>query len=161
MRIMGIDPGSRSTGYAVIDVDGSVLKLLGMGVIKNGDTALHERIRKIALGVDELIEEFQPGLVVVETPYWGKGAQSSMMVAEVRGAILASAARKNVQTEGIAPARVKKAVTGRGQATKEQVEFMVKRMVGISGDIKPKDASDALAVAIAYSHRLGPGGIKG
>jgi crossover junction endodeoxyribonuclease RuvC len=159
VRILGIDPGSHITGYAVIDVSGNTIRLAAMNVIRAGDGSLEERLLAIHKGIQGVIDEFKPDYAVMETSYWGKSAQSSMKVAEARGAIVAAVAERGIALAEISPAEVKKGVTGRGQASKEQVEFMVKRMAGIDGDIRPRDASDALAIAIAYSNRMAPGGI--
>ena len=159
MRILGIDPGSHITGYAVIDVSGNTIRLVEMNAIKAGDGSLGERLLTIHKGIQGVIEKFKPDCAVMETSYWGKSAQSSIKVAEARGAIVTAVAGRDIALAEISPAEVKKGVTGRGQASKEQVEFMVKRMAGIDGDIRPRDASDALAIAMAYSNRMTPGGM--
>jgi len=160
VRILGIDPGSHITGYAVIDVSGNTIRKVAMDVIKAGDGSLGQRLSTIYNRVQALIDEFKPEYAVMETSYWGKSAQSSIKVAEARGAIVAAVAGRNIPVAEISPAEVKKGVTGRGQASKEQVEFMVKRIAGIAGDIRPRDASDALAISIAYSNRMTPGGAR-
>jgi len=161
VKILGIDPGTRTTGYAVVSVSGSDVKLNTVGVINAPEEKLADRFLHVVRGVEAIISEQRPDAVVVEASYWGRGAQSSMKVAEVRGAIIAAAAGKGLPVDEITPAEVKKGVVGRGQASKEQVEFMVKRILGIGGRISPSDASDALAIAIAYSNRIGSGGAVG
>ncbi|MBN1807549.1 MAG: crossover junction endodeoxyribonuclease RuvC [Planctomycetes bacterium] len=157
MRILGIDPGSVTTGYAAVEVSGSRTTLVECGVIRPGKCGLPERLARISAETGRLVERIAPDAVVVETSYWGRSAQSSIKVAEVRGAIISTAAARGVKVHELAPAEVKKGVTGRGQASKEQVEFMVKRIAGLDGEISPKDASDAMAIAIAFSNRAVPG----
>lgn len=155
MRVFGIDPGTRCCGYALVDSEGSRLFLRCLGVIRPPEGSLAMRLHHVWESIDRLLEEGKPQVAAVETSYWGRGAQSSLKIGQVRGVILAVMAGRGLEPLELSPAEVKKSVTGRGQAHKKQVEFMVRRMLGLRDDIKPRDASDALALAIAALHRSG------
>ena len=155
MRVLGIDPGTRCCGYALVDSQGSHTRLVDLGVIRPPSGSIAMRLHHVGQSISSIIEKGEPDAAAVETSYWGRGAQSSLKIGQVRGVILAAVAAAGIEPVELAPAEVKKAVTGRGQAHKEQVEFMVKRILGLKGDIGPSDASDALALAIAALHRSG------
>lgn len=155
MRVLGIDPGSRVCGFALIDAHGSRMRLVELGVIRPPDGSTAARLAVIGQRISSIIEKYRPDCAGLETSYWGRGPQSSLRVGEVRGVVLGTMASHGLEPLEVSPTEIKKAVTGRGQARKEQVEFMVKRILGLSGDIRPRDASDALALAIAVLHRRG------
>lgn len=152
MIILGIDPGSRATGYGVIST-GPVARMLGGGVIKTDSKApLPERLHTIHAAVAEVIAEYKPSVVAVEDLFNAKNARSSLILGHARGVILLAGAEAGLLVSEYAPREVKQSLTGNGGATKEQVLFMVQRLLGVK-DKMPLDQSDALAVALTHMSR--------
>ncbi len=147
---MGVDPSLRSTGYAVISIEDKI-KLLDLGVIRTSSKDRIEcRIQEIFKGVLELIDLFSPYLLSLETAFLGKNFQSSMKIGYAKSVIMLAAVQNNLILKEIAPRQVKKAICGKGSATKEQVSFMLEKLIDYSFTKKiPNDASDALAIALA------------
>ncbi|MEI6846670.1 MAG: crossover junction endodeoxyribonuclease RuvC [Chlorobiaceae bacterium] len=149
MVVLGIDPGSLNTGYGMIRQESGVLTVLGYGVIR-----LHvrkcqvERIGQIYRELDTVITSFRPERVVLETVFLSRNVQSALKLGQVRGAVIALAMNRNLSVHEYAPREVKSAVTGTGSATKEQVAFMVARLLGIHQVLKPYDVTDALGIAL-------------
>ena len=155
MRILGIDPGSRHTGYGVLDKRGSRLKPVGHGRISCPARApLPERLALLSRGLRGLLERFEPDAAVLEAVYRGINPRSLIALAQARGALIAVLALEGVPIEEYAPTEVKSAVTGYGRADKQQVAEMVRRTLGLGREPLPSDASDALAAAICYAQRL-------
>lgn len=154
VRILGIDPGLRHTGWGIILVDGPRLSHIAHGVIKP-DTSLPlaERLAVIYRGVTELTSKYRPGLGGVEETLVNAGPQSALKLGQARGAAMTALAIAGVDVAEFAPRRVKQTVVGTGKADKEQIMFMVKRLLPRAGDMT-SDAADALACAIcAANHR--------
>ncbi len=155
MRILGIDPGTRIVGYGVLDVKGNVLEPVASGLIR---TSVKEdipfRLKEIWDGMGEVIRRVSPDVAVVESIFHGKNTSSLIKIGEARGVILLAATVQNVPTESFSPAEVKKSVTGRGNARKEQVREMVRVILGCAIDAESDDVTDAMAIAICKSHRL-------
>jgi crossover junction endodeoxyribonuclease RuvC len=155
MRILGIDPGTRIVGYGVLDVKGNVLEPVASGLIR---TSVKEnipfRLREIWEGVGEVLRRVCPDVAVVESIFHGKNTSSLIKIGEARGVILLAAVVQNIPTESFSPAEVKKSVTGRGNARKEQVREMVRVILGHAIDAETDDVTDAMAIAICKSHRL-------
>ncbi len=154
MIIFGIDPGSHATGYGIIkDADGR-LSIIDCGTVTtNSKEALSQRVCTIYEKLTELITEYQPDEMAVEDLFNAKNARSSLILGHARGVALLSGAMAKISVAEYAPREVKKALTGNGAATKEQVKFMVMRLLSLREDPGPNDASDALAVAICHSMR--------
>ena len=151
-RILGIDPGSRVTGYGVVSFDGARLSYVECGVIRTSPKArLEDRLAEIARGVEEVIGELLPDVVAVEDVFYSVNARSALALGQARGAVLAIAGRAGLVVHAYAPALVKKAVTGRGRATKGQVTLMIKALLRLR-QAPRADAADALAVAVAHAH---------
>ncbi len=153
-RILGVDPGSRVCGYAVVETDGSSqCHYVECGVLtaKERDPMEH-RLGEISRSLTEVVAELQPVVIAVEDVFTHANPRSALALAQARGAVLAVAGLAGLRVFSYAPAVVKKTVTGRGAASKDQVARMVQVLVGLS---KPprSDAADALAVAITHAHR--------
>ena len=153
MRILGIDPGSRVLGYAVVDCDGARrLRYLECGVLEPQARApIERRLGEIARGLVEIIEELRPDVVAAEEVFTALNVRSALALGQARGAVLAICGRADLRVWGYPPALVKQAGTGRGRAPKSQVARMVQVLLGLKREPRA-DAADALAVAIAHAH---------
>ena len=155
MRVLGIDPGSRRTGYGVVDRHGNVYRCVSHGVAAaNARLGLPERLHKIAVRIAEVIEETRPDCVAVEEAFYHESVRSTLVLGHVRGALLVAALQQGVPVAEYSPREIKMSVAGNGAASKPQVEFMVRRLLKVTGAIGA-DASDALAVAICHQQRAG------
>jgi len=150
--ILGVDPGSHATGFGVIRT-GPVVRMLAGGVIRTSSGApLPERLVTIHAALVEVIADHSPDVMVVESLFNARNPRSALILGHARGAILLAGAQAGLPIHEYAPRDVKKAVTGNGAAAKEQVRFMVMRMLGLREE-PPLDQSDALAAALAYAGR--------
>jgi crossover junction endodeoxyribonuclease RuvC len=150
VRILGLDPGSRKTGFGVIECGGSSSKQVAHGCISVGTGALNGRLRLIFEGVQHLIEQYQPDEIAVERVFLNRNVDSALKLGHARGAALC-AVPEAVPVFEYAPRAVKLAVVGFGAAEKEQVAHMMRALLGVEGRI-PADASDALAIALCHAH---------
>lgn len=154
MNILAIDPGSRVLGYAVVEYKNNKFILLEAGVMKIKSRELQEQIVELSEGIDILLKSHNIDEVAIEDIFFAHNPQSVLKLAQFRGAL----SLKIIQNIGYfyeyTPLQVKKALTGNGKATKEQVAFMVKRLFGIKKEIKPLDITDAMAVAITHIQRV-------
>lgn len=152
MIILGVDPGSHATGFGAI-ATGPVVRMLGGGVIRTRASApLADRLLTIHEGISRAIAEFQPQVLAVEDLFNAKNARSSLVLGHARGVILLAGAAAGLQVAEYAPRAIKQALTGNGAATKEQVRFMVMRLLRLT-ETPALDQSDAWAVALAHSGR--------
>jgi crossover junction endodeoxyribonuclease RuvC len=151
VRILGLDPGSQRTGYAVIEVNGSKIGYLVSGAIKAGGESLAERLQEIFIGVDQLTNEFRPDEVAIERVFMHRNADSALKLGQARGAALSATFAVRPRVFEYAPREVKLAVVGTGAAQKDQVQLMVKRLLNIAGPLT-EDAADALAIALCHAH---------
>ena len=153
MIILGIDPGTATTGYGVIEVQGSRFTALDYGCISTKPTfSMPERLDKIHQGLSLLIERFHPDEVAVEQLYFNTNATTAISVGQARGVILLAAAQKKLPVGEYTPLQVKQAMVGYGRAEKKQVQYMVASFLKLSNPPKPDDAADALAIAICHAH---------
>lgn len=158
MIVLGIDPGSRKTGWGVVQRDGSRMRLVAAGVLcPKGNAPLADRLAFLHAGVTRLVDEHAPAAVGMESVFHGPNTRSLVILGQARGAILAALGEAEPVVTDLSPAEVKKALTGRGAATKEQVGHMVRVMLDgtLSAEQASRlglDATDALAVAIATAH---------
>jgi crossover junction endodeoxyribonuclease RuvC len=157
MRILGVDPGSVTTGFGVVDHDRGRLSLVEQGCIRTPRGAdLAERLQIIHDGLLEVITRTGPVEVAVETPFAGLNIKSLIQLSHARGVILLAARRASLQIHEYAPRSVKSAVVGYGGAEKEQVQKMVRLLLpGCASLILSADAADALAIAICHAHTSG------
>ena len=152
ITVLGVDPGSRCTGFGVVQEVSGQARLVVAGCIRlDPKQPASPRLGELFARVQDLIGDYGPQAVAVETVFAARNPDSALKLGQARGAVLAACGRCGVPVFGYAPTVVKKAVTGVGRAEKEQVRFMVGRILG-AGNTLPLDASDALAVAICYLH---------
>jgi crossover junction endodeoxyribonuclease RuvC len=153
MRILGIDPGLATTGWAVVDfdVDGNPTAVDFGAITTKKGLSVSSRILEIYEDMNELIEKFNPELAGIETLLFCKNITSAMSVGEARGVVRLALEKSNIPIKEFTPLQVKDAVTGYGKATKKQVQENVMRFCNLESIPKPDDAADAIAVAIASS----------
>lgn len=151
IRILGIDPGLRITGFGVIEKTGSRIHYLTSGCIKSGEGDLSERLKVILLSLREVIQTHQPQQAAVEKVFVNVNPQSTLLLGQARGAAICAAVLESLQVAEYTALQVKQAVVGNGHAAKEQVQEMVKRLLNLPGVPSP-DAADALACAICHAH---------
>jgi len=157
MRVFGIDCGTEVTGFGVVDADDGAreprLTCQAMGVIRLAKTRpLPERLEQVFRELTAELERWQPNAVTVEEVFYSVNAKSALKLGQVRGVALLAAARLRIPVAEYAPLKIKSSVVGYGMAQKEQVQFMVARLLGLAELPKPADAADALAIAICHIH---------
>jgi crossover junction endodeoxyribonuclease RuvC len=154
MIVLGIDPGTASTGYGVVESSGSRLRALAEGVIQtHPGIALERRLADIHARVGELLDAHAPDAIAIEELYFGANARTAFAVGQARGVVLLAAGQRGVPSRSYTPQQVKGAVCGHGRAGKDQVGRMVARLLGLGGPPAPDHAADALAVAICDLNR--------
>lgn len=163
MIILGVDPGTLFTGYAVISGVNEKLEMLCCDVIKI--PAKHKfpvRLKQIYDALVDVIEEYKPDEFAIETAFYGKNIQSTLKLGHARGVSILAAVNKQIPTTEYSPREVKKSVSGLGAASKEQVRFMVCRILNLNIKTLPKqtDISDAIAVALCHHNKMLGGGLK-
>ena len=147
MRIVGIDPGIRSTGFGVLEKS-KILSVLSYGTINPPvQKSMAERLKYLYSDAMEIIEKYKPDLLVIESTFHQKNVKSALILGQAKGSILLAAANSNIPCTEYAPRKVKAAVVGNGSATKEQVQYMIQRILKIESLPKSFDISDALAIA--------------
>lgn len=152
MIVLGIDPGSRFTGFGVIRATGTRITLLGEGRIRStGPRLLSERLAGLVADLEQLVDQFRPDAAVLETLFHGVNPRSLIVLAQARGAILATLARLGLEPAELTPAEVKRAITGNGRADKLQVARMVELLLALPARRRAADTTDALALAICYA----------
>ncbi|WP_198305985.1 crossover junction endodeoxyribonuclease RuvC [Arcobacter vandammei] len=154
MKILGIDPGTRNCGYAVVEKSGRDLKLIEAGLIKIKTTILQEQIVEMTEGIDLIFKAHNIDEVSIEDMFYAFNPKTVIKLAQFRGAISLKILQNFGNFAEYTPLQVKQAVTGNGKATKEQVAFMVKRLLGIKKEIKPLDITDAIAIALTHAQRV-------
>ena len=153
MRVLGIDCGSRVTGYGVIDTDGADCVFVRCGVLRaKSSDPLADRLRYIYGGIVKVIRELEPEAAAFENLFYATNVQSALKLGHVRGVSMFAAAEANLPVFEYSPLEVKSAVTGYGRAEKSQVQQMVRALLKLNAQPEPYDASDALAVAICHVH---------
>lgn len=150
-RILGIDPGSRITGYGIIDSDGRNSVHVASGCIRMEDKVLPERLGAIFRGVAELVEIHSPHEMAIEEVFMAKNAGAALKLGQARGAAICAGVNAGLAVSEYAPRSIKQAVVGSGAAGKEQVQHMVQRILGLSEKLGA-DQADALAVALCHAH---------
>ena len=152
VRILGIDPGLRITGFGVIEKAGNALSYLASGCIKtDAKASLPTRLGTIHAGVSELVARYQPDQSVVEIVFVNTNPQSTLLLGQARGAAITALVAGGVEVAEYTALQVKQAVVGNGHADKTQVQHMVRRLLSLAGEPSP-DAADALACAITHAH---------
>ena len=152
MLVLGVDPGTANTGYGVVRGDGSATPVLvECGVIRTkARDPLPSRLREIHEGICELIERHRPDALSVEDVFYSRNVRTTVVLGHARGVILLAAEQHGIAVNELAPAEIKKAVVGTGAASKEQVQFMVTRLLRLKSAPQPADAADGVAAALAF-----------
>ncbi len=164
MIVLGIDPGSRFTGWGVVRVGGGAgggraVEAIAHGTLAGGGGPLADRLVLLGRGLEEVLDRHRPTLVGVEQAFYAKSVRSTLVLGHVRGLVLWLAAGRGLQIAEFAPRAIKLAVTGRGSASKPQVADMVRRLLSL--EARPQaDAADALAVALCCARRAAPGAMS-
>ncbi len=151
VRILGIDPGSRITGYGIVDVDGNQCQYIASGCIRTRGDDFLERLREIFDGSRKLVKTYGPAEIAIERVFMHRNADSALKLGQARAASLCACFGSETGIYEYVPRQIKQAVVGAGAADKGQVAHMVKRILSLSGDLQA-DAADALAVAICHAH---------
>lgn len=154
MRILGVDPGSRRTGFGLIESDSGRLKHVQHGIIAAGNGDLCRRLLAIFEGLQDVIRAYNPQEVAMEDVFMSKNARSALKLGQARGALISACGQAGLCVAAYSPAVVKQAVVGFGRAEKGQVQHMVRLLLHLSGDIQ-EDAADALAVAVCHANHAG------
>jgi crossover junction endodeoxyribonuclease RuvC len=151
-RILGIDPGSRFTGFGVLDFEGDRPCYVASGTIKSHDGSFPDRLRKIFLSVRDIVEQYRPDIIAIESVFMAKNASSALKLGHARSAALCATFGFELDVHEYAPREIKQAVVGTGSANKEQVQRMVVSLLQLDG-MPAADAADALAAALCHGHR--------
>ncbi len=157
MRILGIDPGLRTTGFGLIETEGSKLHYVASGTIKTDAVViglLPARLKIIFDGVREVAARYQPSCSAVEIVFVNVNPQSTLLLGQARGAALTALVSSNIEVAEYTALQMKKAIVGHGRAAKVQVQEMVMRLLSLPG-LPGKDAADALGIAICHAHAAG------
>ncbi|MDM8547848.1 crossover junction endodeoxyribonuclease RuvC [Candidatus Venteria ishoeyi] len=154
IRLLGIDPGSRLTGFGIIETQNQQsqsLHYITSGCIRTGNGTMPERLQAIFSGLDSLIQLHKPDMVAIEQVFMHRNADSALKLGQARGAAIVAAVNQQLAVAEYSPTAIKQAVVGHGHADKTQVQHMVKTLLGLSASPQA-DAADALAVAICHVH---------
>ena len=154
MIILGIDPGTLITGYGVIERTNGIIRVLTCGAIRNeSKTTLPLRLKYIYEVLSKTIADYHPDQLAIETAFYGKNAQSALKLGHARGVAMLAAVVREIPTSEYSPREVKKAIVGKGNASKQQVQYMVQSLLQMKQAPKHYDVTDALAVAVCHLHR--------
>lgn len=152
LRILGLDPGLRHTGWGVIEKEGSRLRFLAAGVINPNETSsLSERLAELHLELKKVIESFEPDEAAVEETFVNKNPTSTLKLGQARGVVLLTPALFEISVAEYTPNQIKKMIVGAGHADKNQVDMMVRTLLKTVPEKIPPDASDALAIALCHA----------
>ncbi|HZW11626.1 MAG TPA: crossover junction endodeoxyribonuclease RuvC [Noviherbaspirillum sp.] len=151
MKILGIDPGLRTTGFGIISKQGNKLSYIASGTIKTPDADLPQRLKVILSGVSEIIRTYTPDCAAIEKVFVNVNPQSTLLLGQARGAAICALVNADLAVAEYTALQIKQAVVGHGRAAKEQMQDMVQRLLVLSG-MPGKDAADALGVAICHAH---------
>jgi len=156
--ILGIDPGTSVMGYGIIHIQGKQLVLLNFGIIQLSKIVGHpDKLKRIFDRLDGLIGEYKPDEMAIEAPFFGKNVQSMMKLGRAQGVAIAAALKNNVPFEEYTPRRIKQAITGNGNSSKEQVAAMLQSLLNFEEMPKYLDATDGLAAAVCHHFSKGIG----
>lgn len=153
MRILGVDPGSRRTGYGVVDANSGRISHLAHGVIAAGKGEFTERLATLFSGLSEVISSYQPECVAMEDVFMARNAASALKLGQARGALIAACAQAGLKVTPYSPTKVKQAVTGFGRAEKGQIQHMIQMLLKPPSPLQ-EDAADALAVAVCHANHV-------
>ncbi|MDH3353649.1 MAG: crossover junction endodeoxyribonuclease RuvC [Chromatiales bacterium] len=149
--ILGIDPGSRITGFGLIEINGSKLNYVESGCIRTGGGEFPGRLKIIFEEMVTVVETYKPDVVAIERVFMHRNPDSALKLGQARGAAICAAVTNNLEVSEYSPAEIKRATVGKGNANKEQVQHMVKALLNLPGTPQ-EDAADALAIAICHAN---------
>ncbi|MGI9262430.1 MAG: crossover junction endodeoxyribonuclease RuvC [Woeseiaceae bacterium] len=152
LRILGIDPGSRLTGFGIVDCAGQDSTYVASGSVRSIDGEFPERLKLIFEAIGEITDQYRPDVVAVESVFMHKNAGSALKLGHARSAAICATFSLEISVYEYAPREIKQAIVGTGAATKEQVQHMIKHLLKLEGDPAP-DAADALATALCHANR--------
>ena len=152
IRILGIDPGSRLTGFGVLDIQGVTASYVTSGTVKSLDGGFADRLRQIFDTIGEIVAEYRPDVVAIESVFMHKNPSSALKLGHARAAAMCATFGHGAEVFEYAPREIKQAVVGTGSATKEQVQHMVVSLLKLDGTPAP-DAADALAAALCHGNQ--------
>jgi crossover junction endodeoxyribonuclease RuvC len=159
LRVLGIDPGTLSVGYAVLEARGNAIRPVLYGAVRAAPRLpIEARLVRIFDGLSEVIRKGRPDCAAVESLFADRRIHSGIRIGEGRGVALLAAGRAGLPIAEYAPATVKKAIAGSGRAGKEQIQRMIQLLLGLPAPPQPNDAADALAIALCHIHRHGSAG---
>jgi len=154
-RVLGLDPGSLATGYAILECDGTQVQYVASGTVRAAADEFTSRIQQIFSGIDQIVKQYQPDEVAIERVFMHRNADSALKLGQARGAALCAVFASAAQIFEYAPRQIKQAVVGTGAAEKSQVQGMIKRLLKLSDAITNdmgSDAADAVAIALCHAH---------
>ncbi|WP_096013764.1 crossover junction endodeoxyribonuclease RuvC [Campylobacter lanienae] len=154
VKILGIDPGTRNCGYAIVEKIGNKKILIEAGLIKIKQDSLQYQITQLCEGLDLIFKTHKIDEVAIEDIFYAHNPKTVLKLAQFRGALSLKILQIHGEFSEYTPLQIKKAVTGKAKAAKEQVAFMVKKMLGINKEIKPLDITDAIAIALTHSFNV-------
>jgi len=151
VRVLGIDPGSSATGYGVVEGEHGSFRLLECGVVRPRPSGTFaERLLQIHEGVLSVIDQHEPDCLAIEGVFYRENARTAVILSHARGVALLAGARRGLPVVEYAPAEIKKSIVGTGRARKNQVGYMVQKLLGLAAAPSPDDASDGCAVALCH-----------
>jgi crossover junction endodeoxyribonuclease RuvC len=150
-RILGIDPGSRKTGFGIIELEGKKIKHVVNGRLLVGDGDFADRLRQIFEGLNDIIERYQPEMMAIEKVFLHKNADSALKLGQARGAAICAAVSHQLSVHEYSATQIKKSVVGNGHAKKDQVQYMMSVILSLS-ELPEEDAADALACALTHAN---------
>jgi len=151
MRILGIDPGSRLTGFGIIEVNQNQVSYITSGCIRVEGRALPQKLKSIFTSVSEIVAEYKPDELAIERVFVKANVDSALKLGQARGAAICAAVTRDLEVFEYTPTEIKKAVVGKGHADKAQMQFMVRALLNLPG-VPQEDAADALACALCHRH---------
>jgi crossover junction endodeoxyribonuclease RuvC len=153
VRVLGLDPGTATTGYGIVDAEDGEFTAVTYGVIKTpAKMPMPQRLQIIQQELQQLLDEFQPDTVGIEEVFFGRNVTTAITVGQARGVLLLTVANAGLPIGEYSPPKIKDAVTGYGKADKAQVQMMVRNLLDLEETPRPDDAADGLAVAITHYH---------
>lgn len=152
MRVLGVDPGTHKAGVGILETDGQQFKVIHCGTIRaNSKDSIEKRLLHVFDSLQAVIQSFHPDIMALETLFYAQDVQAVERIGEARACAMLAASKQNIPVVEYGPMVVKRSVTGNGHATKEQVQFMIKRLLNLK-EAPAVDASDALAIAMCHLH---------
>lgn len=148
-RVLGVDPGSAATGWALVSKEGNRFRVEDSGVVRTSSGERSQRLAVLFQGFSAIVSRLEPECAAVESGFFGRNPRSGLVLAESRGVLLAVLGMQDIPTHSYSPAEVKSAIVGNGRAEKHQIVYMVVRLLGLS-KAPPQDAADAMAIAMTH-----------